>query len=116
MSKKFKRKIKYCLKPQTVLTVQKENAIFAASVSTSVSVSRVVAPDCSGRIPCLPLPLSKPSLSADVQTKEPPSQKQPQANTTICDWRSCWRSERGGLAQRGPGHVLVDATTVPAGF
>lgn len=38
MSKKFKIKIKYCVKPQTVLTVQKENAFFAASISTSVTI------------------------------------------------------------------------------
>lgn len=38
MSKKFKMKIKYCVKPQTVLTVQKENAFFAAPISTSVTI------------------------------------------------------------------------------
>lgn len=41
-------KIKYCVKPQTVLTVQKENAFFAASMSTSVSVGHVAALVCSG--------------------------------------------------------------------
>lgn len=32
-------KIKYCVKPQTVLTVQKENAFFVASISTSVTLT-----------------------------------------------------------------------------
>lgn len=41
-------KIKYSVKPQTVLTVQKENAFFAASMSTSVSVGHVAALVCSG--------------------------------------------------------------------
>lgn len=34
-------KTKYCVKPQTVLTVQKENAFFAAPMSTSVTILRL---------------------------------------------------------------------------
>lgn len=62
-------KIKYCVKPQTVLTVQKENAFFAASISTSVTVHCVISLDCSG-FPVFPSRLSKPNRSADGQTKE----------------------------------------------
>lgn len=53
MSKKFKIKIKYCVKPQTVLTVQKENAFFAASIGTSATVCCYI-PGLL-RIPRLPL-------------------------------------------------------------
>lgn len=60
--------IKYCVKPQTVLTVQKENAFFAASISTSATVHCVTSLDCSG-FPVFPSCLSKPNLSADGQTK-----------------------------------------------
>lgn len=62
-------KIKYCVKPQTVLTVQKENAFFAASISTSVTIHCVTSLDCSG-FPVFPSRLSKPNRSADGQTKE----------------------------------------------
>lgn len=37
MSKKFKMMIKYCVKPQTVLTVQKENAFFAAPIRCALA-------------------------------------------------------------------------------
>lgn len=63
-------KIKYCVKPQTVLTVQKENAFFAASISTSATVRCVTSLDYSG-FPVFLSHLSKPNLSADRQTEEP---------------------------------------------
>lgn len=62
-------KIKYCVKPQTVLTVQKENAFFAASISTSATIRCVTSLDCSG-FPVFLSRLSKPNLSADGQTEE----------------------------------------------
>lgn len=57
-------KLKDCLKPQTVLTVQKENAFFAASVNTAVILHCIFNPsDCTGFFTLVP------NLSADVLFK-----------------------------------------------
>lgn len=70
--------------------------------SAHLAVGCTVSLDCSG-LPVSTSSLSKPNFSSDVQIKEPPRQKQTEANTTLCDRMSCWRSESCGLGQRGPG-------------
>lgn len=110
MSKKFKMKIKYSVKPQTVLTVQKENAFFAASIGTSGCrlhcISGFPSLHCSG-FPVSISPLSKLNFSSDVQIKEPPSQNQTEANTTMCvTWHPAGGRRAMALArevQGGPG-------------
>lgn len=102
MSKKFKMKIKYSVKPQTVLTVQKENAFFAASIGTSGCRLHCI----SGllRIPRLHLPPLQTKLlirCANQRTTKPKPDRGQHHN--VCDLTSCWRSESHGLGQRGPG-------------
>lgn len=105
MSKKFKMKIKYSVKPQTVLTVQKENAFFAASIGTSGCRLHCI----SGllRIPRLHLPPLQTKLlirCANQRTTKPKPDRGQHHN--VCDLTSCWRSEAMALArevQGGPG-------------
>lgn len=58
-------KIKYCVKPQTVLTVQKENAFFAAPISTSVTILHLwIVHNSQSSL------FQKPNSSADGQPNE----------------------------------------------
>lgn len=98
-------KIIYCVEPQTVLTVQKENAFFAASISTSAT------------LPVLDLWIAQDSVSSSLtppnQTIQQMDRPKRQASSNTCCWRSCWGRKSSGLARRGD--MLITATAAPTG-